>query len=105
VHIHVGMLSSGSLKIGDTVEARVDETSRRATMLTIPATHLLHAALRTVLGTHVQQKGSLVNAERLRFDFAHSEAVKPDELARIEHMVNEQIRHNNAVEDPRHEYG
>ncbi|HWS02707.1 MAG TPA: alanine--tRNA ligase, partial [Gammaproteobacteria bacterium] len=98
VHIHVGMLSSGSLKIGDTVEARVDETSRRATMLNHSATHLLHAALRTVLGTHVQQKGSLVNAERLRFDFAHSEAVKPDELARIEHMVNEQIRHNNAVE-------
>ncbi len=98
VHIHVGVLSSGSLKIGDTVEARVDEASRRATMLNHSATHLLHAALRTVLGTHVQQKGSLVNAERLRFDFAHSEAVKPDELARIEHMVNEQIRLNNAVE-------
>ncbi len=98
VHVHVGALVSGSLKVGDTVEARVDKKTRRATMLNHSATHLLHAALRTVLGTHVQQKGSLVNAERLRFDFAHSEAVKPDQLARIEHMVNEQIRLNNAVE-------
>ena len=98
VHVHIGALESGSIKVGDTVEARVDETTRRATMLNHSATHLLHAALRHVLGTHVQQKGSLVNPERLRFDFAHFEAVKPDQLARIERLVNEQIRVNHDVQ-------
>ncbi len=98
VHMHIGVLESGSLALGDTVEARVDEDLRRATMLNHSATHLLHAALRRVLGTHVQQKGSLVDPERLRFDFAHFEAVKPDELARIERLVNEQIRLNHPVE-------
>ena len=97
-HLHVGVLVSGSIKVGDLVEARVEESLRRATMRNHSATHLLHAALRRVLGTHVQQKGSLVNAERLRFDFSHPEAVNPAELAEIERLVNEQIRLNNAVE-------
>ena len=97
-HLHLGTLTGGSLKVGDVVEARVEESLRRATMRNHSATHLLHAALRQVLGTHVQQKGSLVDAERLRFDFSHTEAVKPAELAEIERLVNEQIRLNNAVE-------
>ncbi|MFA7594260.1 MAG: alanine--tRNA ligase [Thiohalobacteraceae bacterium] len=98
VHIHIGTLESGSLKLGDSIEAHVDAGLRRATMLNHSATHLLHAALRHVLGDHVQQKGSLVDPERLRFDFAHFEAVKPAELARIEGLVNEQIRLNHPVE-------
>ena len=97
-HLHLGTLTGGSLKVGEAVEARVEESLRRATMRNHSATHLLHAALRQVLGTHVQQKGSLVDAERLRFDFSHTEAVKPAELAEIERLVNEQIRLNNAVE-------
>src|SRR5690606_22727806 len=97
-HLHLGTLTAGSLKVGDAVEARVEESLRRATMRNHSATHLLHAALRQVLGTHVQQKGSLVDAERLRFDFSHTEAVKPAEPAEIERLVNEQIRLNNAVE-------
>ncbi|HEY0634962.1 MAG TPA: DHHA1 domain-containing protein, partial [Gammaproteobacteria bacterium] len=94
---HLGIVAKGSLKVGDKVEAKVDARVRRDTAYHHSATHLLHAALRTVLGDHVQQKGSLVTAERLRFDFSHFEAVAPEQMARIEQMVNEQIRLNNEV--------
>jgi alanyl-tRNA synthetase len=97
-HVHVGSLEAGALRVGDTVEAVVDHALRRATRLNHSATHLLHAALRRVLGTHVTQKGSLVAPDRLRFDFAHYSAVTPDELAEIERLVNAEIRANAAAE-------
>ncbi|HEX9801671.1 MAG TPA: alanine--tRNA ligase [Gammaproteobacteria bacterium] len=96
--VHLGLLTHGSLKSGESVQAEVDATLRRDTANNHSATHLLHAALRKVLGEHVQQKGSLVSAERLRFDFSHFEAVTAGELARIERMVNEQIRANLPVD-------
>jgi alanyl-tRNA synthetase len=96
--LHIGHLSDGVLQLGDRVEARVDGERRRATALSHSATHLLHAALRKVLGEHVQQKGSLVEPGRLRFDFSHYEALGRDQLRAIEQLVNAQIRANHLVE-------
>jgi alanyl-tRNA synthetase len=91
---HIGTVTEGVLCKGDRVNALVDAQRRQATVLNHSATHLLHAALRTVLGTHVQQKGSLVEPERLRFDFAHYEPVTPAQLREIEDLVNAEIRAN-----------
>jgi len=94
---HVGVVQQGSLTVGDSVDAAVDFAARAATAAHHSATHLLHAALRHVLGEHVQQKGSLVNPDRLRFDFSHFESVSREQLRRIEQLVNEQIRGNSEV--------
>ncbi len=97
-HAHLGTLKSGTIRVGEELEAQVDGARRQATALNHSATHLLHAALRQVLGTHVQQKGSLVAPDRLRFDFAHSQPVTGEELTEIERLVNAQIRANTASE-------
>ena len=94
---HEGKLRMGELRVGDTVNARVEGPRRQATALNHSATHLLHAALRNVLGEHVTQKGSLVTHERTRFDFSHPQPVTADEIAAIEAMVNTEIRRNEDV--------
>jgi len=95
LHVHIVKVTKGAFKIGDAVDLKVDHERRRATRANHSATHLLHAALKRILGNHVSQKGSLVEAERLRFDFSHPKPVTQDELARIEHQVNEVIRQNS----------
>ncbi|WP_165366988.1 MULTISPECIES: alanine--tRNA ligase [unclassified Pseudomonas] len=96
--LHHGVVASGALVIGSPVEAKVDAEVQRATSLNHSATHLLHEALRQVLGEHVQQKGSLVDSQRLRFDFSHFEAVKPEQIKQLEDIVNSEIRKNTPVE-------
>ncbi|WP_303901029.1 alanine--tRNA ligase [Thiohalomonas denitrificans] len=98
VHAHFGMVSHGELRKGGMVKAHVDPDLRGDTVRHHSATHLLHAALRQVLGEHVQQKGSLVAADRLRFDFSHFEAITPEQLKEIEALINRQIRENVPVE-------
>ncbi|HDS9509225.1 TPA: alanine--tRNA ligase [Escherichia coli] len=95
---HIGKLAAGSLKVGDAVQADVDDARRARIRLNHSATHLMHAALRQVLGTHVSQKGSLVNDKVLRFDFSHNEAMKPEEIRAVEDLVNAQIRRNLPIE-------
>ncbi|HHU8836425.1 TPA: alanine--tRNA ligase [Escherichia coli] len=95
---HIGKLATGSLKVGDAVQADVDEARRARIRLNHSATHLMHAALRQVLGTHVSQKGSLVNDKVLRFDFSHNEAMKSEEIRAVEDLVNAQIRRNLPIE-------
>ncbi len=97
LHVHVGSVRGGVLRLGDSVEARVDPARRAAIRANHSATHLLHAALRQVLGTHVTQKGSAVGAERLRFDFSHPKAMTDAEIAETEYLVNSIVRQNSAV--------
>jgi alanyl-tRNA synthetase len=96
-HLHVVRVLQGAVSVGDSVTAKVDVNVRQATALNHSATHLMHAALRKVLGEHVTQKGSLVDSERLRFDFSHFEAVTTEQLKAIEVLVNDQIRANSPV--------
>ncbi len=97
-HAHVGQMLQGRLKVGDSVRVEVDQVRRQATAYNHSATHLLHAALKKVLGPHVSQKGSLVDAERLRFDFTQPEPVTRAQLDEIERLVNDEIRANDPVE-------
>jgi alanyl-tRNA synthetase len=97
-HLHHGLVTRGALRIGNHVEAEVHAELREATRRNHSATHLMHAALRQVLGAHVQQKGSLVCADYLRFDFSQPEAIRPEQLSEIERLVNEQILGNHPVQ-------
>ena len=94
---HHGVVESGAIAVGDVVQAKVDAAARERTRNNHSATHLMHAALRGVLGKHVQQRGSLVDAERTRFDFSHDKAMSPEEIRRVEDMVNTAIRSNAQV--------
>lgn len=94
---HQGSLQSGTLSVGDVVEAQVDVIHRQHTIRNHSATHLMHKALRLVLGDHVQQRGSLVDADKTRFDFAHDSALTPEQLAQVESIVNAETLANNAV--------
>ena len=96
-HLHHVKVLSGSVKVGDVLDAQVDQNVRQRTKLNHSATHLMHAALRSVLGDHVLQKGSLVDSQRLRFDFSHTQAMTSDEVKTIEKIVNDQIRLNSPV--------
>ena len=98
VYGHHGVMTQGTLKVGDTVDARVDQATRAATMRNHSVTHLMHKALREVLGAHVQQKGSLVDAEKTRFDFAHNAPVTPEQITEIERRVNAEILQNAATD-------
>lgn len=98
VHGHHGALTQGTLKVGDAVQAQVDTQRRQATMRNHSVTHLMHKALREVLGSHVQQKGSLVDADKTRFDFTHGAPVTPEEIAEIERRVNAEILANTATQ-------
>jgi alanyl-tRNA synthetase len=103
-NVHFGTVKKGKLKKGDNVAAKVDSERRAAIVLNHSATHLMHAALRNVLGDHVQQKGSLVAPDRLRFDFSHYEAVTAEQLQEIEDLVNAQVRQNTSAETKRMQY-
>lgn len=95
--LHMGAVVKGEIKVGDQVSAEVDASVRQATALNHSATHLVHEALKRVLGEHVEQKGSLVDSEKLRFDFSHSESVSPDQIRQVEKIVNREILRNTVV--------